>query len=523
MQSLWGRSTVLRLALLATVLTVSGCSLFYSKLPPQPPNPFVKDPTYQKLSPFQQDFRYYLHILRQSHPNPYAILPRHSFDSLAAALDAQLATETDTTRFRSELAQFAAALGDGHTGIRYQRKPGPEYPIRVRWFEEGWHITAIDSSYSEEMIGARLTMIGDHPADEVMNGLMKLSSGENAYFLRFMAAISLRFPANLAQLGVASSDGNLHLGLNIAGRDSAVTMRPVDAYLLRAVPAHPVTGKRNPYFSGKPIPEHNLYYLQFNQFTDRHSDPDMKDAPIWSDFLDSVFTRIDSLGLRYLVVDLRYNGGGNSSLGDQLLYHCTGRDSVYAYSIQNCFSELLKDNYQWRGLERYIAHEHKLTRKDVKLPYCEPPIDPDHLRRFSWQDYTAGIVSDCPWMKPVAKPYDGRLILMVGSNTFSSAVDLATTCQDNGLAVLYGSPTGGKPSCFGDILTFTLPNSKIPATVSYKYFCRPDPRRDPQDSLYPDVQVLPTPVEYFDSRDIVWERVLHDIDSGTVPPAHQVP
>ena len=56
----------------------------------------------------------------------------------------------------------------------------------------------------------------------------------------------------------------------------------------------------------------------------------------------------------------------------------------------------------------------------------------------------------------------------------------------------------------------------IMCSVSVKYFQRPDTSRDPSDSLYPDVDVLITPEEYFSPIDTLWERVLNDIRNSNL-------
>lgn len=63
------------------------------------------------------------------------------------------------------------------------------------------------------------------------------------------------------------------------------------------------------------------------------------------------------------------------------------------------------------------------------------------------------------------------------------------------------------PTSFGDVLSFTLPESGLGLTVAHKAFTRPDPRRDPADALCPDVYV-PTAVEDLrQGRDPHLERV----------------
>ncbi len=72
-------------------------------------------------------------------------------------------------------------------------------------------------------------------------------------------------------------------------------------------------------------------------------------------------------------------------------------------------------------------------------------------------------------------------------------------------ALLFGEPTGGKPNCYGEVRSLTLPNSQLKVSYSVKYFSL-----WPEDtpSLMPDVAVEVTAADYFAGRDPVMEAVL---------------
>jgi len=77
--------------------------------------------------------------------------------------------------------------------------------------------------------------------------------------------------------------------------------------------------------------------------------------------------------------------------------------------------------------------------------------------------------------------------------------------QDDHLGKIVGEPTGNAPSSYGDILSFTLPNSGLAYTVSFKRWVRPDPARDPAACLEPDVAVPRTRQSVRDGTDPVLE------------------
>ncbi len=70
--------------------------------------------------------------------------------------------------------------------------------------------------------------------------------------------------------------------------------------------------------------------------------------------------------------------------------------------------------------------------------------------------------------------FQGKLYALTSTKTFSAAMDFATTIQDNKIGELIGDIPGNMPTCYGDVLEYQLPNSKLLLRVSYKKFYRVD-------------------------------------------------
>lgn len=84
-----------------------------------------------------------------------------------------------------------------------------------------------------------------------------------------------------------------------------------------------------------------------------------------------------------------------------------------------------------------------------------------------------------------------RIYCKVSHHTFSSARTFAVTLKDNNIAEIIGSETGGKPNSYGMPLKMKMPLSNIRFRVSRCYFMRPDPDRDDEITLTPDMDALP--------------------------------
>jgi C-terminal processing protease CtpA/Prc len=78
----------------------------------------------------------------------------------------------------------------------------------------------------------------------------------------------------------------------------------------------------------------------------------------------------------------------------------------------------------------------------------------------------------------------GRVFVIIGRRTFSSAILNAQDFKRLLAARFVGEPTSGTANHYGEVRTFTLPSSHLVVGYSTKYFGEPGGRLDP---LQPDI------------------------------------
>ncbi len=98
----------------------------------------------------------------------------------------------------------------------------------------------------------------------------------------------------------------------------------------------------------------------------------------------------------------------------------------------------------------------------------------------------------------------GSLFVVVGRETYSSAILNALEFRSKTDAIFVGRPTGGKPNHYGEVRFFPLPNSRIIVTYSTKYFAGSD---EDAQSFMPDMEVENSFDDYSSCRDPVMERI----------------
>ena len=98
----------------------------------------------------------------------------------------------------------------------------------------------------------------------------------------------------------------------------------------------------------------------------------------------------------------------------------------------------------------------------------------------------------------------GRLFVVIGRHTFSSAVLNALELDRRTSAILVGEPSGGKPSHHGEVKTMTLPRSGLVVQYSTKFFRA---EGHDGDAIEPELRVEPTAAAWFAGGDPALEAI----------------
>lgn len=156
--------------------------------------------------------------------------------------------------------------------------------------------------------------------------------------------------------------------------------------------------------------------------------------------LESFFAEVFAGNIENVVVDLRYNGGGNSAVANEFITY------------------LDVEKYQgWdSGIRfgRYLYKNENIVHKN----------------------------------KQKEQVFDGQVYVLTNIKTYSAAMDFAMLIGDNDLGTIVGEPSGNLPDSYGDILSFQMPNSKLMLCVSHKRWYRVDQSKSGQP-IMPDYEV----------------------------------
>ena len=451
---------------------------------------------YQEGNAYQQDLLLYADMLATVHPYYADAKHRKVLERKVRKGYKECATLGDDGDFKLMLARLAAELGDGHTAISYWTNMNTIFPVRMAIDGDKSAIIDVTSEELSELLGKSVTHINGRPLRKVLHSARAIVSADNRVNFENLVTDDFMFTEFWSLLGM--SDESLSLTLTDG---TTVEVAPIQRNTLKIAQLQSdtkrVTAMRNVLFDYTIFESEGICYLQFNQFADRVTLPQYKQLARFDEFVAKMMAEIEAKGVKTLVVDLQYNGGGNSNLGDVLLSWLKPHAETERYGVDVRISKLLLERYPYYRDFTYDGEELKLGEvydmwqfdhnRGQAIDYNAPQDSSQHILNFDAE-----------------RIFRGDVIFVEGKESFSSATLLLTKARDCGVGIIVGEPSGGRPSHYGDLLYCTLPNTKTIATVSHKRFVRPNREAKESDYIVPDLFIeLDDP-----DRDLLWEWIL---------------
>lgn len=256
---------------------------------------------------------------------PFAIQPEAEFDRAAAELDAAIPGLTDP-QILVGMMKLVRYLDDGHARVTCpedDKEMSRMLPVDMFMFAEGLYVIGAAPGL-ERLLGARVEKIGGLTIDEAMAALDPVMPRDNSHWLTLMFPVFVRYPAILEGLGI---DHGLTVRLADGTPDEIrLEAAPIDFHWDRypagwVALADTVTGSPPLHLRHRELPfwfeyrpADDLVYFQFNAVRDHP-------AETFAAFCDRLLGFIEDRNAGRLVIDMRWNGGGNTLLSQYLLHH----------------------------------------------------------------------------------------------------------------------------------------------------------------------------------------------------------
>lgn len=234
------------------------------------------------------------------------------------------------------------SLDDGHTAV-LQFGDHPFFrsmlPMQFYWFDEGLFVLSADPKH-RDLLGAQVLEVDGRPALEVLEALTPYVNRDrgNPMWPRQRTPYMLRNLSLLQALGLIKSPERVTLtvrDLSGATRDVVATADTTQPNIWNVLPNPPswvnfastlgtpplYLRHMNRRYGFEYLPEHKTVYFQFNAVLDDEKEPLAR-------FTQRLFQFIDQNDVDKLVIDMRWNNGGNTDLSQPLVLGLIGNRKI---------------------------------------------------------------------------------------------------------------------------------------------------------------------------------------------------
>lgn len=428
------------------------CVTLFTKLYAQTPGGPLID-----VEKAKQDFTLFRDSLFQIHPciDRYKDIQKldHLFDSCYSTLTDPISAIELYGKFKFLLS----SIEDGHLSIgmtsqlrNYTDTAAPIFPLPVYFTANKAFINCDNTNHI--IPGSELLSINDHPIAEIKKTLFRyiVSDGSIETKKRWILSNFCWFYYYLAY------GGSENFTIRYKQKDKIETAT-INAGSFKKVPCLQKDNTSSKYLdlSFKPKNTALLTIRSFNRedFEDTKED--------YEAFLQNSFSAIKKRKIRYLIIDIRQNGGGRDVYGSLLYSYLTNKPFHYYKSL--------------------ATKTRKLTLQD----------HPNLAVQY-----------------PHANNFLGKVIFLIDGLTFSTAAEFCAVAKSNNRGLFIGEETGGGyyGNNSGRFIEITLPNTKFTVSIpTIKYTMDVKPALYSDKGIKPDIAVLPAISDILNKRDVQLE------------------
>ena len=279
---------------------------------------------------FRHDLRFLLHEVKRMHFDPFRSTREAEIDSLATGLDAEIDKLNDE-QILVRMMRIIRLFGDGHTNMRGRGTKPARLPIELFLYPEGVHIFAADEEH-RDLVGAKIVAVNGRTIADVMAAAEEITSRDNPMTVKAYAPYVLASTSLLRGLGFAQADTPVTFDIEDAtGKSRQVQLEPTAKRGDRIAWVRNVAGQELPLprslaardktYWFEPLAEQKAIYFQFNGVVNDGNET-------LREFFKRLFAAVAEPEVECLVIDMRYNGGGDTFLNVPLIEGIISSDKL---------------------------------------------------------------------------------------------------------------------------------------------------------------------------------------------------
>jgi hypothetical protein len=465
-----------------TILTLFCFSLCAADIfaEPQTSSREPNQPRYLKpISPdkLKEDLDFLFKTIEEVHPNMYAYTTKEEFTQLRERLYQSVNRPMNRLEFYKITAPVVAKLKNGHMNLdwpdefkAYVNNGGKVFPLKLYW--DGQNAILSENRGRDALpMGGVVVSINEENVCQLLAKMAKYRADELKNSDIFFAGMSLHRYLWLEYGRIKSWN------LQIKGVDGEIKdyiVKPIswEQYLANK------PNKKD--YSYRYISEYNTGLIEFKSCFNLRK---------FKEFLKQTFKKIHDQKVSNLIIDVRHNVGGESTLGNALLDYITDEPFREAERVDIKISKQIHGDNLEEIRKKFPSKNIEIGSviTDEEISFIKPS---DNLLRFR-----------------------GSCFLLIDRLVFSSASQFASMIKCFNIATIIGEETWGTTAAYGAIQGFNLPNLGLGFSVPHKYIVQACGKPDGRGVL-PDYEVKQKPEDTAKGIDTVLQFTLNLIKNS---------
>ena len=441
---------------------------------------FCQGQTLKKLSIEEQleDIKFIKSELEKFHPGIYTYQSKVEFDGVFNELIKNLNKELSVIDFYNLVIPVVNSVGCGHTTsyipssvMKRALKSKTFLPIEVKISEERMYVSHVLNNNVHVHPGSEILSIDGIAISEIIQSNVNRYPSDGRILSRKYQSLAKYFARDYAIFNQSKASYQLEMNDLEGKRTFSVEGIGYEEFVERS---------QKP--KGKDLEFSIIDSLSTAILVIRNS----KSKKAFGQFLDDSFAKINSGGIKNLIVDVRDDSFNRDSDGAVLYSYLTNDPFRYYDKLE------VSPHYDVPKAIRWFAHY---------------PIEKDSIGKHYWT-----IHPQLEIQKPNPTSFEGKLYVLTDGFTFSAASEFSSIVRSNKRGLIIGNETGGSyyGNNSGGMLSRKLPNSRIKVYIPpMHYYMAVEDFGFYSSGVIPDVHVSPNAQDISLNTDIILHSTLN--------------
>jgi len=450
----------------------------------------------------KKDFEHFKKVM-DVHPDPYRHYTKAEFDGFLKEAESQLGTPKSDLEFYKILSKVVAKVKDGHSSMIYSAsgyknkfKEFGVFPLEV-YLDNNDEMFLIKAYMDDCPMkkGSQILEINGLSISEFIDKVDPYVSYEKKEWRNYRIGSSLGFMLDLV-FGVKSS----HVFKFSTHQAEEAEIQNISSEIWNE--------KWNKIYEEDNKRGSSVKPCEFEKLTDEVGMLTIysfvtRDLESFKNMIRNTFSKIEKEGIKYLIMDVRGNGGGSPRLSSEILHYITEKHFKSIAKEKIKVSSLFRNKFrkqippQYRTMVRSTRNSYTMDVSQIMNAPVDSYIEEDDL------------FNQAPQTMP--NEFAGLVFLLTDRRSFSASSCFASTFKCYQLGTILGEETGGTGIFHANSHYEKLKFSKFRVRMSTTKLYAPC-YNEPDAGIKPDIEVIPSLLDRVNNVDSQLNYTLRIID-----------